>query len=209
MTRILVTLAFLATALSAQAQDAAPAADTSSNSFGVTHSIYAGINMTKVEIENVDDDDIEFGGGADLGYLLLVPFGDSFALRTGAGISRKSAVIDTGLLANGDVELQLTYLEIPVTAYIPFGSGVVSGIAGANAYVLLADDCDVDFGSCTSNSDDYKDFVATAVLGARFRLGAASSRHNLEALFESGLTDVDKNDTKLKLGHSIRYVYNF
>lgn len=209
MTRILVTLFVLTSALSVQAQDAAPTADTSSSSFGVTHSIYGGLNMTKVKLKGVSDDDIEYGGGGDFGYLLLMPFGESFALRAGAGVTQKSAVVDTGILFNGDVTTSLTYIEVPLTVYIPIGSKVVSVIAGINVDFLIAEDCEQDFGSCTTNSDDYKDVVTTAVFGARFRLGGANSHHNLEGLFETGITDIDKNDTKLEFGHSIRYVYNF
>lgn len=208
MSRILVSLLLVATAFTAQAQDATPTADTSS-SFGVTHSIYGGFNMSKVKVKGVADDDIEYGGGGDVGYSVLIPLGDSFAMRTGAGVTQKSAVVDTGILFNGEVTTSLTYIDVPITAYIPFGSGVVSGIGGVNVNILIAEDCEQDFGSCTTNSDDYKDIVSTAVIGARFRLGPATSHHNLEGLFETGLTDIDKNDAKLELGHSVRYVYNF
>ncbi len=212
MFRIAAALLAFVVATSAYAQDAAPADTSASSSGGVTHSIYGGFSLTKFEFGGASDDDVESSAGLETGYSLLVPFtSGGFGLRTGAGIVQKSSTVETvtGIFTD-EYTITLTYIEIPVTAFIPFGRGPVAGIAGANLDILVDDDCEEDFGVCPAGaSDDYKDLVVNAVLGARFRLGGPSSRHNLEALFEFGVTDIDENDSKVDISHSGRYVYNF
>lgn len=191
MTRIVLALSLFISAASA-------------NALEITHGIFGGLSFSKFKTDGIDED-YDVDAGAEVGYSILLPFSDGFAVRTGAGLVTKNSTVDTGLLSNGDRSIKMTYLEIPVTAYIPFGE-IVSGIAGINLDVKLADDCEQDFGGSCSVNDD-KSLVTTGVFGARFKLGG-SGQHNLEALLEFGITDMYK-DTKLEFGHSARYVYNF
>lgn len=189
MIRICLAVALLISVAQAQALE-------------ITQGAFGGLSFSKFKTDG-SGHDFDISPALEVGYSILLPFSDSFALRTGAGLIGKNSTLDTGALNNGDVDIHLTYLEIPITAYIPL-SQVVSGIAGINLDIKLADDCERDFGGSCSLRDD-KSLVTSAVGGLRFNLNGPQ---NLEALLEFGITDMYQ-DTKLEFGHSLRYVYNF
>lgn len=153
---------------------------------------YAGLNMTEIKTDTVSyDSEIGF----DLGMSYIADLGLPFLVRTGAGLSVKNSSYSI-------IDVSLTYLEVPATAFFKFNDQF-AGFAGLNFLLNVADDCEVSGGTCTLN--DPETFVMALALGTRINLAAGS---DIEVVYEKGLTEVAE-DVDHEYSFGARYVHSF
>lgn len=138
--------------------------------------------------------------GIGVGGQYFHTINENMVFRTGAGFVQKSSeVTDSGTT----LETSFSYLEIPATLLFNINE-IVGLIAGFNFDLKMADSCTIS-GSSNCTLNDAKSFTYSATFGGRFHV---QDMHYIEALFELGLADINKN-VKLDNSLAVQYAYKF
>ena len=153
-----------------------------------------GPTFSKLDIEDSDGDAFDnltsFGGGG------FIRFGVG-----GLNLQAEVLAITKGLsiedvIGDEDAELELTYVEIPVTAMFSLGRGPY---LFAGPFVGFEVSCSGSFGDLSGSCDDDDgdrnelDFGVTGGLGIEFPLGPGNLL--LEGRYAHGLSDLNESTT--------------
>lgn len=160
------------------------------------YGFFVGMNSSVFKTDGMSwDRDMGF----TLGGQYFIPVNENIIFRTGGGLVQKAS---KGTQSGTKYEFSFTYLEIPATVLFNINE-MVGLIAGLNFDLKMADSCKAGGQTCTFT--DAKSFTYSAAFGGRFNLVDA---HNIEALFELGLADINKN-VKLANALTVQYAYKF
>ena len=158
--------------------------------------IKGGLNLTKLYIDNVKDENIKAGGNA--GVFVKLPITKGFSIQPEVLYSMKGSQNSySNIFASGNYRFNLDYLEVPLAAVINLSPNFNIHAGPYIAFLLSAKVKDVDnngnVNSVTSlNKDNFKstDYgffgglgfdIGTTTLGARYTYG-------LQEIGKSGLS---------------------
>lgn len=119
--------------------------------------IKAGLNISNLYIDDVDDENVRFGFNA--GFYAQIFSSEVFAIQPEILYSTKGnrATYDNIFMGQGDIKLNLNYLEMPVLAVIKLGTAAELHVGPYWSY-LLALNTDIDGDTDTYDELDRDNF---------------------------------------------------
>lgn len=164
------------------------------NTYALQWGGFLGFNYTEFESTVSWDHKL----GLELGAVATHMITNNLFFRSGLGYVQKNS--STKAVSSG-ANIELTYLEIPVTILFKFADPV-SLIGGINVHLKLSNEC----GGVSCGSIEPESYVANMMIGASFK---TKDGKQIETLIEmDGLTDIARNIT-IGTSLSVRYVYMF
>jgi hypothetical protein len=154
-----------------------------------------GPTFSKLDVEDADDDVLDnltsFGGGGFIRFGMMGLALQAEVLAISKGYSVEDAIGDE------DAELELTYVEIPVTAMFSLGRGPY---LFAGPFVGIEVGCKGSIGGlsgdCDENDGERKETDFGLVGGAGFQIPLGPGSLLIEGRYSQGLTNLNDVETE-------------
>jgi len=159
-------------------------------------SVGGGLLLNTPDLDGGSGVDEESAFSLQVGAIAKSEIADKIDFRTGAFLQRKNYTLETQSL---ELDLALDYLTIPLTVAYNLNDKF-NLIGGLSASVLIADDCDVDNGTC--QFDDTETFVPSLIVGGGMFFNDSLSG---EAYIERTLSEVSESTEITSLVFNVLY----
>jgi len=169
---------------------------TTENSLSPKIGIKAGVNLSNLYIDNVEDENMKVGLNA--GVFAKIPLTKGFSIQPELLDSSKGtkATYDNILVGQGEYRFNLNYVELPVLAVINLSKNINIHAGPYVSYLAAANIKDLDSDGTEHNVTDLKadnfnrfDYGLAGGIGFDFQNFTVGARYNY------GLHDVGKSGT--------------
>jgi hypothetical protein len=201
---IMLTLSLVGFVSISSAQEQKAAID---NSLSPKLGVKAGVNLSNLYVDNVDDENMKVG--LNIGLFAKLPLARGFSIQPELLYSSKGAKLNYNniLLGKGEYRFNLNYVELPVLAVVNVAKNINIQAGGYVSYLASANIKDMDSDGTISNIKDLNaenfnrfDYGLVGGVGIDVQLFTVGVRYNygLKEVGESGslsgrLTENSKN----------------
>lgn len=149
--------------------------------------IKGGLNAARLEVENVDEDDIESRLGFHLGAFAHIHINRNFAIQPEVVYSQQGMIQELG---SKEFEWKLNYVNIPVMFQYMFNGGFRIQAGPQLGVLASAEIEDQDSGADTDLEDVIKNVDISFPVGIGYM---SPSGFGLDARYNIGLSDINEN----------------